>query len=107
MSLTCLDFTILYRLLSRVVIIPFRGPSIQAKTREQQQAFSSLKRLKDVASCSIGYYIQLGKRYKEAGVFEVDRYEKRVGDLLPGCGGRTVKGYAHLMWFSEQVRAHS
>ena len=27
-----------------------------------------------------------------------------MGYLLPKCGGRTIKGYANLMWFSEQVR---
>jgi hypothetical protein len=45
----------------------------------------------------------LGKKYKETGVFEVDQYEKKVGEILPGCGGRTIKGYANLIWFSEQV----
>lgn len=82
-----------------MVIIPFKGPSIQARNLEQQQAFSSLKRLKDEASRSIGYYIQLGKQYREIGVFEVDRYETRSGELLPDWGGRTIKGYANLMVF--------
>lgn len=91
------------RLLSRVVIIPFKGPSIQARTQEQQTAFSSLRQLKEEASRSIGYYIALGKRYREEGVFQVDEYEKDLLTLLPNCGGRTIKGYANLIWFTEQV----
>ncbi len=91
------------RLLSRVVIIPFKGPSIQAHTPEQQAAFSSLRQLKEEASRSIGYFIALGKRFREEGVFEVDGYEKDLLKLLPNCGGRTIKGYANLIWFTEQV----
>ena len=56
------------------------------------------------ASRSIGYFIALGKRYREEGVFEVDDHEKRMVELLPNCGGRTIKGYANLVWFTEQVR---
>ena len=50
------------RLLSRVVIIPFLGPGIQAHTAEQQRAFSDLKSLKAEAANSIGYIVAcLGK----------------------------------------------
>jgi len=35
-----------------------------------------LKDLKEKASCSIGYYIELGKHYRETGVFHVDEYEE-------------------------------
>ena len=49
------------RLLTRVVIIPFKEPSIRAHTEEQREAFTSLKHLKDTANSSIGYYIALGK----------------------------------------------
>jgi len=94
----------IFRLLSRVVIIPFKGPSIRARNDEQRNAFSSLKDLKEKASCSIGYYIELGKRYRETGVFSVDEYEEKVASFLPNCGGRTLKGYANLLWFTEQVR---
>lgn len=89
-----------------MVIIPFKGPSIQAKTLAQRQAFSALKQLKDDASCSIGYYIALGKRYRDVGVFDVDMYEQRLAQMLPNCGGRTVKGYANLIWFTEQVGSY-
>ena len=58
------------------------------------------------ASGSIGYYIALGKRYREEGVFAVDDYEQRLVKLLPNCGGRTIKGYANLIWFTEQVSDH-
>ena len=91
------------RLLTRVVIIPFKEPSIRAHTEEQREAFTSLKQLKDTANSSIGYYIALGKLYRECGIFDVDEYERRVSMLLPNCGGRTVKGYANLIWFTEQV----
>ena len=74
-----------------------------AKTTEQRQAFSLLKNLKREASCSIGYILALGKRYRESGISEVDLHEQRVADLLPDCGGRTIKGYANLIWFTEQV----
>ena len=63
-----------------------------------------IKDLKEKASCSIGYYIELGKRYRETGVFHVDEYEETVASLLPNCGGQTLKGYANLLWFTEQVR---
>ena len=66
-------------------------------------AFSSLKNLKKNASSSIGYYISMGKKFREAGVFEVDKYEKDLAILLPNCTGRTIKGYANLVWFTEQV----
>ena len=85
------------------MIIPFKGPSIQAKTIDQQQAFASLKRLKDEASSSIGYFLSLGVQYRETGVFEVDKYEQKLAQLLPNSGGRTIKGYANLIWFTEQV----
>ena len=91
------------RLLSRVVIIPFKGPSIRAHTEEQRMAFSSLKQLKDASSSSIGYFVGLGKLYREIGVFEVDELVQKLADLLPKCLGRTIKGYAHLIWFTEQV----
>lgn len=91
------------RLLSRVVIIPFKQPSIKARNAEQRLAFSALKLLKAQGSQGIGYFIALGKKYKDSGVFEVDAYEDRLTPLLPNCGGRTVKGYAHLVWFTEQV----
>lgn len=94
---------LLYRLLSRVVIVPFSGPGIQAHTPEQRDAFSSLKRLKVEASSSIGLFIAMGKAYREEGAFEVDRYEQRVTPLLQNCTGRTIKGYAHLIWFTEQA----
>ena len=87
------------------MIIPFKGPSIQARTADQRIAFSSLKSLKANASNSIGYLISLGKKYKEQGVFEVDEHEQHLLPLLPNCGGRTVKGYANLVWFTEQVRS--
>ena len=47
----------------------------------------------------------LGKKYRNEGVFQVDQYEHRLAPLLPNCGGRTIKGYANLMWFSEEVRS--
>ena len=47
----------------------------------------------------------LGKKYRNEGVFQVDQYEHRLALLLPNCGGRTIKGYANLMWFSEEVRS--
>ena len=62
-----------YRLIPRVVNIPFKGPSIHAHTKEQRKAFSSLKLLKDAAALSIAYFIALGKLYRENGVFEVDK----------------------------------
>lgn len=86
-----------------MVIIPFSGPGIQARTPEQRQAFSALKRLKSEASSSIGFFISMGKRYREVGAFEVDDYEQRLLPLLPTCSGRTLKGYANLIWFTEQV----
>ena len=100
-----IDFFIflISRPLSRVVIIPFKGPSIQARTAEQCSAFSALKRLKEEASLSIGYLVALGKKYREEGVFQVDNIEKRLAELLPNCGGRTVKGYANLIWFTLKV----
>ena len=70
-------------------------------------AFSSLKQLKDTANSSIGYYISLGKLYRESGIFEVDEYEQKVSTLLPNCSGRTVKGYANLIWFTEQASTKS
>ncbi len=96
-----------FRLLSRVVIIPFKGPSIQVHTPEQQVAFSSLRELKEASSQSIGFYIALGKRFRNEGAFEVDGYEKELLKLLPNCGGRTIKGYASLLWFTEQVSIYS
>lgn len=104
-QVTCI-LLIHYRLLSRVVIIPFKGPSIQAQTEEQRLAFSALKQLKEDASRSIGYYVALGSRYRDVGVFDVDTYEQRLASLLPNCGGRTVKGYANLIWFTEQVGSY-
>ena len=86
-----------------MAIIPFHGPSPQSKTPEQRQAFSSLNTLKGEAANSVGYFVALGKRYKESGVFQVDDYVPRLAELLPNCGGRTVKGYANLVWFTEQV----
>lgn len=65
--------------------------------------FTSLKQLKDTANSSIGYYILLGKLHRECGIFDVDEYEQKVSALLPNCGGRTVKGYANLIWFTEQL----
>ena len=94
----------IFRLLSRVVIIPFKGPSIQARNVEQQHSYASLRRLKEESSCSMGYLLALGARYRERGVFDVDNYEQRLAQILPNCGGRTVKGYANLIWFTEQVR---
>ena len=90
-----------------MVIIPFKGPSIQAHNQEQRDAFSALNRLKEAASSSIGYYVALGKVYREKGVFEVDEYEERLMQYLPNCGGRTIKGYANLIWFTEQVGANT
>ena len=75
------------RLLTRVVIILFKEPSIRAHTEEQREAFTSLKHLKDTANSSIGYYIVLGKLYRNSGIFEVHEYEQRVSTLLPNCGG--------------------
>lgn len=69
------------------MIIPFSGPSIQAHTPEEQTAFTSLKQIESQASSSIGYFIRLGKRYRETGVFEVDAHEQALGTLLPNCGG--------------------
>ena len=85
------------------MIIPFKGPSIRAHTEGQRVAFSSLKHLKDTASSSIGYFMSLGKTYRSTGVFEVDEIGQKLADLLPKCIGRTIKGYAHLIWFTEQV----
>ena len=86
-----------------MVIIPFLGPGIQAHTAEQQRAFSDLKSLKAEAANSIGYIVALGKHYRQNGAFQVDEYEKQVAGLLPHCGGRTVKGYSNLIWFTEQA----
>lgn len=63
-----------------------------------------LKRLKEEAPKSIpGFYIALGKKYREEGVFEVDTREQELAKVLPNCGGRNIKGYANLIWFTEQV----
>ena len=86
-----------------MVIIPFSGPGIQARTTEQQRAFSSLKSLKSEVASSIGYVVALGKLYRDGGAFEVHEHEKKVATLLPNCGGRTIKDYANLIWFTEQV----
>ena len=55
------------------------------------------------AASSIGYIVALGKEYRQGGAFTVDEHERKVATLLPSCGGRTVKGYANLIWFTEQV----
>ena len=86
-----------------MVIIPFLGPGVQAHTAEQQRAFSDLKSLKAEAANSIGYIVALGKQYRQNGAFQVDEYEKQIACLLPHCGGRTVKGYSNLIWFTEQA----
>ena len=93
------------RLLSRVVIIPFSSPGIQARTHEQRIAFSALKELKMKAS--MGFIIALGKRYRETGAFAVDENEKQLATVLPSCSGRTIKGYANLLWFTEQVHRNA
>lgn len=90
-------------MLSRVVIIPFTGPGIQATTQEQRDAFSQLKALKDEAAHSIGSIVALGKKYRNGGGFVVDEYEKKITTLLPNCSGRTIKGYSNLIWFTEEV----
>ena len=90
----------LSRLLSRVVIIPFKVPSIRARNEEQRTAFTSLKAN---ANTSMGSYIGLGKLYRQNGIFDIDDYEERVSILLPNCGGRVLKGYANLLWFTNQV----
>ena len=36
-------------------------------------------------------------------MFEVDAHEQELVKVLPNCGGRTIKGYANLIWFTEQV----
>ena len=92
-----------YRLLSRVVMIPFREPSIRARTNEQRAAFTSLKDLKNKANSSIASYIRIGKTYKATGVFKIDEYEEKLSTLLPNCGGRVLKGYANLLWFTKEV----
>ena len=84
-----------FRLVSQVVIIPFSGPGIQARTVEQQRAFSSLKTLKSEAVSSIGYIVAFAKTYCEHGAFVVDEHEKKVATVLPKYGGRTIKGYAN------------
>ena len=33
----------------------------------------------------------------------MDQYEQKLAPLLPNCGGRTIKGYANLIWFTEEV----
>ena len=83
----------------------FHSRALQFKLvlKSSVQLFSSLKRLKEEASLSIGYLIALGKKYREVGVFQVDDMERRLAELLPNCGGRTVKGYANLVWFTLQV----
>lgn len=86
------------------MIIPFKSPSIRARNDEQRAAFSSLKDCKEKASSAVGHYIALGKKYRDTGIFKVDEYEEVLSTLLPNCGGRTIKGYANLVWFTEQVR---
>ena len=70
---------------------------------EQYRAFSSLKTLKSDAVSSIGYIVALAKTYREHGAFIVDEHEKKVATMLPKYGGRTIKGYANPIWFTEQV----
>ena len=53
--------------------------------------------------CRIGLHIALDKQYGDIGVFEVDAHEQRLTNLLSKHGGQTVKGYANLIWFAEQV----
>ena len=85
------------------MIIPFKSPSIRARSDEQRVAFSSLKDYKEKASAAVGYFIALGKKYRTTGVFKVDEYEEALSALLPNCGGRTIKGYANLVWFTQEV----
>lgn len=75
-----------YRLFTRVVIIPFKEPSITICYKEQCSAFTLLKRLKNNANTSIECYIKLGKIYKQEGAFEIDDYKDRVSKMLPNCG---------------------
>ena len=63
-----------------------------------------LKHLKEDASRSISYFIALGCWYRDEGVFQVIQHEQRLANLLSNCGGRTIKGYTNLIWFTEQVR---
>ena len=86
-----------------MVIIPFKEPSIRAHNEDQRSAFTSLKQLKRNANTSIGWYVQLGKIYRQEGIFEIDDYEERVSIMLPNCGGRVLKGYANLIWFTAKV----
>ena len=85
------------------MIIPFKSPSIRARNEEQHDAFSSLKECKEKASSAVGYFIALGKKYRATGVLEVDEYKEQLSALLPNCGGRTIKGYANLLWFTNKL----
>ena len=76
---------------------------MRAETPEQRQANSALKKLKQNAPKSIAFLIALGKVYRQRGVFEVDNLEEKLATLLPKLGGRTLNGYAHLIWFTEQA----
>ena len=93
----------IFWVLTRVVIIPFKEPSIRARNEEQRSVFTSLKQLKNNANTSMGYYVKLGKIYRQEGVFEIDDYEEKVSKLLPNCGGCVLKGYANLISFTIKV----
>ena len=66
-----------------------------------KKVFSSLKLLKSKAGSSIRHIVALDKQYHEGGEFKVDEHEKKTAP--DNCSGRTIKGYANLIWFTEQV----
>ena len=82
----------LFRLLSRLVVVPFEKPVNALKMDEEDEAFRQLPALCRRASSSIGFFISLGKRYSEKAIDrgEARSIEKKVLTYLLAALCRTA-----------------
>lgn len=99
--LTPNPFLVTYRYASRCLLIEFKDPPILMTTAQHMNVVE----LWEKCSSCIGLCIELGDRFFNVGVHEVD---DTLTPLLKsradsGISPRVIPSYAILLWFAQQV----
>ena len=88
---------------SRVLLIPFKKPSVGPENQIESSAFNEIAIVLKGASSAVGWAISLGNVFKEEIEYLQGDLCKRVRERLPGVDSRLITGYATCLYFAEKV----
>lgn len=82
------------------MLIEFQGPSLDISMTN----YAKLPKLVKKSTSAVGQFIQLGMKFLEKGIGEMDdviipKLRSLLGDVIP----RVLPSYAILVWFTLEV----